>query len=266
MLSQIVRLIEEAQISKAPIQRYADKIAGYFVPGIILISFIIFGIWAIIGKENQNIINQMVPNCTSELLQRDGSLQGDVPFIEIAFLVAISVLCMACPCALGLATPTAVMVGTGVGAQNGILIKGGESLETLHKVKAMVFDKTGTLTEGMPSVTHCRMFVEDPICSKSIAVVAAATAEQNSGHPLASAIVKYAKETLCVNSFGVAEDFNADIGLGVKCKVSRLEAVIGQSRCNPSSFTSGSLNPIEVTGIHVVMVGNQNDVKMGAWL
>lgn len=115
-------------------------------------------------------------------------------FLEIAFLASISVLCISCPCALGLATPTAVMVGTGVGAQLGILIKGGEPLETLRSITTVVFDKTGTLTIGKPKVTGCRMFVEETVCSTRLALAAAGTAEQGSEHPLGVAVVNYVKE------------------------------------------------------------------------
>ena len=118
-------------------------------------------------------------------------------FLEVAFLASISVLCISCPCALGLATPTAVMVGTGVGAQLGILIKGGEPLETMRKITAVVFDKTGTLTIGKPKVTGCRMFVDESVCSTKLALAAAGTAEQGSEHPLGVAVVKYVKEVRC---------------------------------------------------------------------
>ena len=138
-------------------------------------------------------------NCTIGQISPDSSFVSN--FLEVAFLAAISVLCISCPCALGLATPTAVMVGTGVGAQHGILIKGGEPLEIMSKIKTVVFDKTGTLTSGKPKVTSCRMFVEESLCSTKLALAAAGTAEQGSGHPLGEAVVNYVKEV----SFSAAD-------------------------------------------------------------
>ena len=125
LLSQIIKLVKEAQASKAPIQRLADMVASYFVPAVLILAIVTFVFWYLFAPSN-NLITAM--------------------------LNAISVLIIACPCAMGLATPTAVMVGTGIGAQNGILIKDASSLELLGKVKAVVFDKTGTLTYGQPDI------------------------------------------------------------------------------------------------------------------
>ncbi|MDI6720833.1 MAG: copper-translocating P-type ATPase [Candidatus Aenigmarchaeota archaeon] len=157
MLAQIIKIVEEAQGSKAPIQRLADRVSSYFVPAVILIALASFAVW----------------------------LAAGMPFI-FAFTILIAVLIIACPCALGLATPTAIMIGTGKGAEHGILIKNGESLETAHKITTVIFDKTGTLTKGQPEVT-------DVIGDKDVLKFAAA-AEKGSEHPLGEAIVKAAQK------------------------------------------------------------------------
>ena len=171
MLSQIIKLVEEAQGSKAPIQKLADQVSSYFVPVIILIAIITFIFWFYFSGVN------------------------------FALLSAIAVLVIACPCALGLATPTAIMVGTGMGARKGILVKDAASLEILHKAKAVVFDKTGTLTEGKPVVTdiivekvQTSAFVKASTDKKNGLLRLAASAELRSEHPLAMAIVEKAKE------------------------------------------------------------------------
>ncbi len=161
VLSQIIKMVEEAQGSKAPIQRLADKISSVFVPVVILIAVGAFGFWYLTGS----------------------------PFL-FAFTVLIAVLIIACPCALGLATPTAIMVGTGKGAENGILIKGGEALETAHKINTIIFDKTGTLTKGKPEVTDIIAFSG----SEDDALKYAAIVEKRSEHPLAEAIINEAKK------------------------------------------------------------------------
>lgn len=165
MLAQIIKLVEEAQGSKAPIQRLADIISSYFVPIVIMLAIATFTAWYVFGPSSG---------------------------IILAMLNAIAVLIIACPCAMGLATPTAIMVGTGLGAQHGVLIKDAESLEIAHKVKTIVFDKTGTLTKGMPEVTNL-LAVNKNMNGIEILRLAAAI-ENNSEHPLGEAIVKKAKE------------------------------------------------------------------------
>ncbi|MEK6834741.1 MAG: heavy metal translocating P-type ATPase [Nanoarchaeota archaeon] len=164
MLAQIIKLVEEAQGSKAPIQRLADKIASIFVPIVVIIAILTFIIWYFFGPD---------------------------PRFNFALLNFVAVLIIACPCAMGLATPTAIMVGTGKGAENGILIKNAESLEIAHKVNTIIFDKTGTLTKGKPEVTNIvalNNFKEKDVLFYS------AIAEKNSEHPLAESIINYAKK------------------------------------------------------------------------
>ena len=195
VLSQIIRLVREAQGSKAPIQRMADKIASYFVPAVIMISLVTFIIWL-----------------TSETL----------PF---ALLNAISVLIIACPCALGLATPTAIMVGTGRGAEMGILIRSGEVLETIHKVNIVVFDKTGTLTVGKPSVVGMIPFHD---FSEEEILQFTGSVEKLSEHPLANAILDRVNQLELTLS--KVSEFNALPGHGVKGKVAGREVLVGSPR------------------------------------
>lgn len=163
LLSQIIKMVEDAQGSKAPVQRLVDKIAGIFVPVVILIAIATFFIWLAFGGA-------------------DGFTHG--------LLAAITVLVIACPCALGLATPTAIMVGVGKGAQNGILIKDAQSLELANKVNTVVLDKTGTITEGKPSVTAIQWFAEETDEARNVLY----SIEKASEHPLADAVVRYLKE------------------------------------------------------------------------
>ena len=167
VLSQIIRLVEEAQGSKAPIQRLVDTVASYFVPTVIGIAIITFIVWIIFGPK---------------------------PSITLALVNFVSVLIIACPCALGLATPTAIMVGTGKGAENGILIKDAASLELTHRLNTIVFDKTGTLTKGEPVVTDIIIKEKSSVYSKEELLKLSASSELYSEHPLGKAMVKKAKQ------------------------------------------------------------------------
>jgi len=173
-LAQIVRLVEEAQGSKAPVQRFADRISAVFVPAVVGIAIVTFLVWMFI-----------VPRYVDPTFY-----MAVTPFVK-ALLAGTSVIVIACPCALGLATPTAIMVGTGKGAENGILIKSGEALETAYKLNTIVFDKTGTLTHGKPVVTD--IVLAEGHDERRMFTLAAAL-ERNSEHPLAEAVVNRAKE------------------------------------------------------------------------
>ena len=199
-LAQIVKLVEDAQVAKAPIQRLADRVSAIFVPTVITIALVAFLIWYFLG----------VPAFAS----------GE-PAFTFSLTIFITVLVIACPCALGLATPTAIMVGTGKGAENGILIKGGDSLEVAGTVDTVVFDKTGTLTEGRPEVVEVLSF--DASCPNMLSMVA--SAEVGSEHPLGEAIVRKAKAD-GLEMFDI-EGFEGLAGKGVKAKVKGREIVVG---------------------------------------
>lgn len=194
-LAQIIKLVQDAQGSKAPIQRLADVISGYFVPIVISIAIATFVIWFNFGP---------------------------FPALTFALLTFVAVMIIACPCALGLATPTAVMVGTGKGAEKGILIKGGESLETAHKLDTIVFDKTGTLTRGEPEITD---IVTQNDYSEEEILKYAASAEKVSEHPLAEAIIKRAKEKKI--ELHDPKNFNAIEGHGIEAEVDGKKVLLG---------------------------------------
>lgn len=199
-LAQIIRLVEEAQGSKAPIQRFADKVASIFVPIVIVIAALTFLLWFILGPK---------------------------PSLTISLMNFIAVLIIACPCALGLATPTAIMVGTGKGAEKGILIRDAQALELAHEIQTVVLDKTGTITRGEPEVVGITITGND--LSPDQALQIAASAEKLSEHPLGQAIVKKAKE----NNVYITEpsEFSAIPGGGIKARISQqsehIEVFIG---------------------------------------
>ncbi|KAK7799110.1 hypothetical protein U0070_021016 [Myodes glareolus] len=221
-LSQIVKLVEEAQTSKAPIQQFADQLSGYFVPFIVLISIVTLLVWIIIGFQNFEIVETYFPGYNRSISRTE-------TIIRFAFQASITVLCIACPCSLGLATPTAVMVGTGVGAQNGILIKGGEPLEMAHKVKVVVFDKTGTITHGTPVVNQVKVLVESNRIPRNKILAIVGTAESNSEHPLGAAVTKYCKQELDTETLGTCTDFQVVPGCGISCKVTNIEGLLHKS-------------------------------------
>uniref|UniRef100_A0A669CXI5 P-type Cu(+) transporter n=1 Tax=Oreochromis niloticus TaxID=8128 RepID=A0A669CXI5_ORENI len=249
-LSQIVKLVEEAQTSKAPIQQYADKISGYFVPFIVGISVLTLIAWIIIGFLNFSLVEMYFPGY-------DKSISRTEAVVRFAFQASITVLCIACPCSLGLATPTAVMVGTGVGAQNGILIKGGEPLEMAHKVQSVVFDKTGTITYGAPKVVQVKIAVEGNKMPRSRLLAIVGTAENNSEHPLGAAITKYCKQELGTESLGTCVDFQAVPGCGIRCQVTNTENLLNPDQRQPDMHQLPSTHHGPTTATYVVLIGNR---------
>uniref|UniRef100_A0A8C5B160 P-type Cu(+) transporter n=1 Tax=Gadus morhua TaxID=8049 RepID=A0A8C5B160_GADMO len=240
-LSQIVKLVEEAQTSKAPIQQYADKISGYFVPFIVVVSLLTLCAWILIGFLNFPLVQKYFPVSSS--------ISEAEAVVRFAFQASITVLCIACPCSLGLATPTAVMVGTGVGAQNGILIKGGEPLEMAHKIQTVVFDKTGTITYGAPEVVQLKIVVEANRMPRSRLLAVVGTAENSSEHPLGSAITKYCKQELGSESLGACSDFQTVAGCGIRCLVSSVDNL-------PRSEDDNN-QPPQYSASYTVLIGNR---------
>uniref|UniRef100_A0A673ZVU8 Copper-transporting ATPase 2 n=1 Tax=Salmo trutta TaxID=8032 RepID=A0A673ZVU8_SALTR len=249
-LCQIVKLVEEAQTSKAPIQQFADRLSGYFVPFIVIASVLTLLVWLVIGFVNFHIVKEYFPGYDENIPKTD-------VIVRFAFQASITVLSIACPCSLGLATPTAVMVGTGVGAQNGILIKGGEPLEMAHKIGAVMFDKTGTITNGVPRVTRVLVLWERARLPLRKVLALVGTAEASSEHPLGMAVAKHCKEELETDVLGSCKDFQSVPGCGISCKVSNIEeAVSGQAGVNnperPSySVLIGNREWIRRNGLHV---------------
>lgn len=199
LLSQIIHMVNEASRSRAPIQKLADTVSGYFVPVVVLISLITFAVWAIWGPE---------------------------PAYVYALVNAIAVLIIACPCALGLATPMSVMVGVGKGAQNGVLIKNAEALEKMDKVDTLIVDKTGTLTEGKPTVEKIGIFGEVYNGNEILHFIA--SLNSSSEHPLAEATVKYGKERNA--KLSKTEHFNAVTGKGVEGSVDGKKLALGNTK------------------------------------
>ncbi|HBC91678.1 MAG TPA: heavy metal translocating P-type ATPase, partial [Pelotomaculum sp.] len=203
VLAHIIALVEEAQSSKAPIQKMADTVCSYFVPAVILTSVLTFLTWFFVIYE------------------------GQVFLLDKAIIYAVAVLVVSCPCALGLATPTAVMVGMGKGAQNGILIKNGQALEKVCRIKAVLLDKTGTITTGQPEVTDILPVHGDGAeLSPAEVLKIAAIAEKKSEHPLGAAIYKKYRQTT-ENEPEDAESFEAIPGKGVYAQVGERRVLIG---------------------------------------
>jgi len=196
-LAHIIKLIDEAQGRKAPIQRYADLISGYFVPAVILIAMATFAAWYFVFNMG----------------------------LAFSLLASVAVLVIACPCALGLATPTSIMVGTGMGAKHGILIKGGDALETAHKLRYIIFDKTGTITKGVPEVTDVIRFGKT---SAQKVLQIAASLERASEHPLADAIVEKAKQEKA--KLVEPRHFKAIPGHGIQAELNRKKYFLGNAK------------------------------------
>jgi len=227
VLAQIIKRVEEAQASKAPVQRLADKIASYFVPVVMSLAVLVFIVWFDFGPE---------------------------PALTRALLSFVSVLIIACPCALGLATPTAVMVATGRSAENGILIKSGEALEKAAEVRLVFFDKTGTLTRGQPEVTEV---VAVAGISPEQLLELAAGAEKASEHPLAEAIIKKAKEARL--SIPEPEEFFNREGQGLEAKVNGEKILVGNFRF----LTAAGINWSQAVNQKIEELENQGKTLVG---
>ncbi|MEM7031029.1 MAG: heavy metal translocating P-type ATPase [Chloroflexota bacterium] len=249
-LAQIVRLVQAAQGSKAPIQKLADQVSSYFVPAVILIAFAVFGLWWVVGGE-----------------------------FTPALLRLVAVLVIACPCALGLATPTAIMVGTGQGAKRGILFKNSEALEQAHKLKAVVLDKTGTITIGQPTVTDV-ILAPISVVSQAEAVIAgvpadtptaiadrsfaetdllrlAASAERGSEHPLGEAIVNAAKNQGL--SLSEPQNFTAIAGHGIVATVDGFEVALGNQKLMQQ-------HNIDLNSLQDTLTRLQDEAKTAMWV
>lgn len=222
-LAQIIRLVEDAQGSKAPVQRFADRISAVFVPAVVSVAFLTFLFWSIAGPA----IFGALPDPTAWPLVFEPVLAAAAAsgWFVAALLAATATVVIACPCALGLATPTAIMVGTGKGAENGVLIKSGEALETAYRVDAVIFDKTGTLTHGRPVVTDVELLEGHDI---DRVLMLAAALERSSEHPLAEAIVAHAKERAI--ELAAVEGFSAIPGHGVEGDVGGMRVALGNRK------------------------------------
>lgn len=214
-LGQIIRLVEEAQTSKAPVQRLADVICSVFVPVVIALSLATFCFWFFSGGASQSAL-------------------------PAALMNAVAVLLIACPCPFGLATPTAVMVGTGRAAQTGIFFKGGEPLEHLHRVRVMVLDKTGTLTRGRPMVTDVLVIRPGPVRSRRELLHLVGSAERTSEHPLARILVEHANRA---GRTAEPEEFASWVGMGVRAAVGGRVVLVGNGRLLEEHHVAGPMPP-----------------------
>lgn len=216
-LSQVIKMVEECQGSKVPIQEFADRVTGYFVPAIIIITIATFISYNVFPKFHLGIIEW-----ASTFLPW---INPDANPLTLAFITATAVLVISCPCALGLGTPTALMVGSGKGAERGILIRNGEAIQTLKDVKAIAFDKTGTITKGKPEVTDVILLND---ANEKDIFYYAATIENASEHPLAYAIVEKANSEKI--NLGEVTNFNAIVGMGVEGYIDGEKVLVGNRK------------------------------------
>lgn len=233
MLSQIIKIVEEAMETKPPIQQLADQVSFYFVPSVLVIAFLSLIIWFLLGQP-----------------------------LTFALTTFISVLIIACPCAVGLATPTAVAMGTGLAAQKGILVKNGEALEKAQKVKMIIFDKTGTLTKGEPEVTDI-ISIQNPEFRIQKILQLAASVEKNSEHPLAQAILKKAKEEKI--KFLKVNHFEAKPGFGIIVKIQKGKIFLGTRRLMEENgiktdFIEKKIKKLEDQGKTVMILAKNKEV------
>jgi len=215
-LAQVIKLVEQAQGTKVPIQAFADRVTAVFVPIVIGIAVLTVAAWL------------LLPNLMTSLVSLGSALpwvNPDLGIVTLAIVSMVAVLVIACPCALGLATPTALMVGSGMGAEHGILIRSGEAIQTLKDVRVVIFDKTGTITKGKPEVTD--VVPVDGLSAKELLLVAASV-ERGSEHPLGRAIVDRAE----VDGLSLAEprEFQAVRGKGVLATIDGQRVLVGSRR------------------------------------
>ncbi|OHA45836.1 MAG: ATPase [Candidatus Taylorbacteria bacterium RIFOXYD2_FULL_36_9] len=234
VLAQIIKMVEEAQGSKAPIQAMADKISGIFVPIVLVIAFLSLGTWLLLGTQ----------------------FIGFSQALSFGLISFVGILVIACPCALGLATPTAIIVGVGKGAQYGILIKNAESLEKLSRVTTIVFDKTGTITKGEPEVTD--VVISGKSLNKNTLLQIAGSLENYSEHPLAQAIVKKAKAEKI--NLQVVNNFNSMEGLGVEGNINN--EIIRIHKPQKEDLNISEISTLQKQGKTVIVV-EKNNVKIG---
>ena len=218
-LAQIIKLVEDAQASKAPIQKLADWVAGHFILGVHLLAVAVFLFWFFLGY-------QMFFDPNSSFILSPYKL-GEIGVFGFSLLLSVTVLVISCPCAVGLATPSAMMAGTGKGAEFGVLFKGAEAIENTSKLQTIVFDKTGTLTKGEPSVTNVVTNNLFPV-SEDLLLKLAANAEKNSEHPLGEAIVSGARERGLI--LAEPETFNSIPGHGIEAKAEGFDILLGNRK------------------------------------
>ena len=229
-LAHIVALVEAAQTRKAPVQKLADTVAGYFTYGVLAAALLTFVFWYFVGTHVwPEVLGVMDWSGSEHLTLHNQHLTHNIHTLRpspllLSLKLGVAVMVVACPCALGLATPTAILVGTGIGAERGLLIKGGDVLERVHQLDTVVFDKTGTLTTGHPTVTDCLPSAGTEITPKALLKLAAA-AESGTCHPLAAAIQQSAQEQRVL--LPPAQDFHTEPGLGVSAVVEGQQVLLG---------------------------------------
>jgi P-type Cu+ transporter len=243
-LAQVIKMVEEAQGSKVPIQEFADRVTGFFVPAVLVVALSAFFSWLLFPEFHLSIVQFFNPPWANL----------GAPQLTLAFMAATAVLVISCPCALGLATPTALMVGSGLGAENGILIRSGEAIQTMKDVKAIAFDKTGTLTRGKPQVTD---LVPVNNFSREELLSFAAGVEAVSEHPLGAALVEKAADEKV--SFPEVINFESLTGQGVLGTIDRKEVLVGSRRLMEKyeidlAGLPGQMEALEAEGKTVVLV------------
>lgn len=243
-LAQIIKLVEDAQTRKAPIQKLADTVAGYFAYGVMAIACVTFLFWYYIGTK----IWSEVLTISEHSMDNMGMIMTTSPLL-LSLKLAIAVLVVACPCALGLATPTAILVGTGMGAEKGILIKGGDILEQVHQIETIVFDKTGTLTQGHPSVTDIITLGE---FSEKEILQYGATAESGTNHPLAIALLDALKKEYLPLLTG--ENFYTEAGLGISAMIEGKLVILGNEEWLKIQNSKFKINNKQSLPLHQTLV------------